>query len=78
MLLRLFTPKPPRPGELVTVNMHIPVNHVFGPRYLQCQGVVIRHDSQGKNWTAIAVKTLRMQFCDRPQELLSRAVSEGE
>lgn len=55
----------PRPGDLLTVVIELPVNHSFGQRCMHCQAVVARVITTEKG-ARFALQVNQMQFRDYP------------
>lgn len=64
----------PRVGELVTVEIELPANHVFNRKCIQCQATVVRIAPIEKDLFRVAFSINQMKF----GELINRITHLGE
>lgn len=49
-------------GEVVTVDISLPANRVYGQKYLRCSGTVVRVSSSRRIAPTLAISVDQMQF----------------
>ena len=52
----------PEPGDLLTVDIELPANHVFGRRCMHCQATVARVAASDTAGARVALQVNQMQF----------------
>lgn len=53
---------PPRVGELVTVDLELPVNHTFGRKCMHCEATAMRISTAENGPARVALNIDRMEF----------------
>lgn len=56
------SPPPPRPGQLVTVDIELPADHGFAPKCIHCQAVVVRVTPTDNDGHRVALGINYMKF----------------
>ena len=49
-------------GEVLTVDISLPPNRAYGPKYLRCSGAVVRVSNSRTSAPALAISVDQMQF----------------
>jgi hypothetical protein len=65
----------PRLGQLVTVEIELPVYHGFGRKCIHCEGEVVRVSVSGGGVPRVALSVKYMKFC-KYRETLAAARTE--
>jgi hypothetical protein len=52
----------PAAGQILTIEVELPVNHGFGQKCLHCQGTVTRASDTGEGYPLVALRVNYMEF----------------
>ena len=53
---------PPAAGQILTIEVELPVHHGFGQKCLHCQGTVTRVSDGGAGYPVVALRVNYMEF----------------